>query len=504
MLLTIIGMITFVNYTLISWIMGGSSAKDAESATQVKIVPTEKDYPVFARSRGLDDTVERPSVEKERIRSSMRIKSVIKARSNSAEAFYDKNVIEAINQELDEEMLMPPPEAMNFEVPPGFEESEQQRRKTREATNIEFNGFGKIERQGERIHSMLERHGRLNDLLEEEEKEIITTNERLKTLLREESVMKPIGGKKGKSQDALLKGKPHDALRKVKALYEGNLVMDTNIADFIADGKADWTDDEYDPPPVNLKQSDMKANVTGKIEVDLPESAFTSRVFPEGQKLIKSMMKHAWEGYKAYAWGEDDLQPWRKKGMNCLGSQPLGLTITDSLDTLHLMDMKQEFNEGAEWVFTNLDFDKNDNIVSLFETNIRLLGGFLANYALTNDERFLDKAKDLGDRFMKNFSGKTIFPSNRLRINGKNDTSRASLYGSSYMSVTPAQVGTFSLEFGYLSHLTGNPIYREKAVAVIEALSKMETSIPGLYPGSITAGAKQQRFESKMCIFIQN
>ena len=41
--------------------------------------------------------------------------------------------------------------------------------------------------------------------------------------------------------------------------------------------------------------------------------------------------------------------------------------------------------------------------LSLFETNIRILGGLLAAYDLSQDERLLNKARDLADRLMPNF-----------------------------------------------------------------------------------------------------
>ena len=41
--------------------------------------------------------------------------------------------------------------------------------------------------------------------------------------------------------------------------------------------------------------------------------------------------------------------------------------------------------------------------LSLFETNIRIVGGLLAAYDLSQDSRLLDKAKELADRLMPNF-----------------------------------------------------------------------------------------------------
>jgi len=47
------------------------------------------------------------------------------------------------------------------------------------------------------------------------------------------------------------------------------------------------------------------------------------------------MVKHAWNGYVQYAWGENELRPMTKEGYsaNNFGKTKLGVTIVDSLDT---------------------------------------------------------------------------------------------------------------------------------------------------------------------------
>lgn len=49
-----------------------------------------------------------------------------------------------------------------------------------------------------------------------------------------------------------------------------------------------------------------------------------------------------------------------------------------------------EYEEAREWVATSLSFEKGD--VNLFETTIRVLGGLLAAYHLSNDDMYLHKA----------------------------------------------------------------------------------------------------------------
>ena len=48
----------------------------------------------------------------------------------------------------------------------------------------------------------------------------------------------------------------------------------------------------------------------------------------------------------------------------------LGLTLIDSLDTMYIMGLTDEFEEAKDWVGDSLDFSINKD-VNLFETTIR-------------------------------------------------------------------------------------------------------------------------------------
>lgn len=50
-----------------------------------------------------------------------------------------------------------------------------------------------------------------------------------------------------------------------------------------------------------------------------------------------------------------------------------------------------EYEEARDWIEKHLHFDVNKD-VNLFEVTIRVLGGLLSIYHLTNDDMFLSKA----------------------------------------------------------------------------------------------------------------
>lgn len=66
--------------------------------------------------------------------------------------------------------------------------------------------------------------------------------------------------------------------------------------------------------------------------------------------------------------------------MNTWGS--FSLTLIDALDTLIIMGNHTEFLRAVDLVLKNANTDANVN-VSVFETNIRVVGGLLSAHILS-------------------------------------------------------------------------------------------------------------------------
>lgn len=116
---------------------------------------------------------------------------------------------------------------------------------------------------------------------------------------------------------------------------------------------------------------------------------------------VQRAMQFAWQGYTKYAFGYDELKPQSAVGENGWGGQ--GITLVDALDTLWLMGMRDEFYAARDWVRDSLNHGGTTGFTSLFETTIRDLGGLLSAYDLSDDQAFLTKAVDLGDRLLHGF-----------------------------------------------------------------------------------------------------
>jgi mannosidase alpha-like ER degradation enhancer 2 len=194
-----------------------------------------------------------------------------------------------------------------------------------------------------------------------------------------------------------------------------------------------------------------------------------SRTQPARQKFdaqIRDEFMHAWNGYKKYAWGHDDLRPLTKTHHDWYG-QSLLMTPVDSLDTMIVMGLNDEADATREYIAKNLSFDK-DIYVQNFEITIRLLGGLLSSYQLTGDKRLLNLAEDLGNRLLPVFDSPTGMP--YRFVNLKTGKVRGA-------ESNPAETGTLLIEFGALARLTNRPIFYDKAKRALVETYKRRSAI---------------------------
>lgn len=191
---------------------------------------------------------------------------------------------------------------------------------------------------------------------------------------------------------------------------------------------------------------------------------------PENARQVEivAAFKHAWSAYKTYAWGHDELKPISKSYQEWMS---VGLTIVDSLDTLVIMGLNEEFALARKWVSESLTFEHNGE-VQLFEMTIRVLGGLLSAFHLSGDKVFLEKAKELGDKFAPCFRGVTKIPCNRINLKKQE---------ASFIEISTAESGSIQLEFTDLSRSTNDSTYEVEAGNVswhLHGLEKMDGLVP--------------------------
>ena len=188
-------------------------------------------------------------------------------------------------------------------------------------------------------------------------------------------------------------------------------------------------------------------------------------------KEVRTMFYHGYDNYMKHAFPKDELCPVSCTGTNTLSGGGMFLTLVDTLDTLLVLGNESEFCKQVEFLSTELDFDLNLN-ASVFETNIRVLGGLLTAHLLIEEEQaicptyageLLKIAYDLGTRLLVAFDTPTGIPYGTVNLRHgipKNESNITSLAGG----------GTFILEFGVLSALTGDHLFLDAALRSITAL----------------------------------
>ncbi|KAF2766821.1 seven-hairpin glycosidase [Teratosphaeria nubilosa] len=198
--------------------------------------------------------------------------------------------------------------------------------------------------------------------------------------------------------------------------------------------------------------------------------------FPTNQTLrattIIQQFRLAWHGYKTYAFPNDELRP--KNNTFANNRNGWGLTAIDALDTAVIMRQQDIVDEILDFVPT-IDFTRNHSptvvSTSLFETNIRYLGGLMGAYDLLqgpfadmvgNRTRhvaaLLSQAKSLADTLKFAFDTPTGIPVNDLFLDNQTFTPDDQLDDGTYVAGL-AQLGTLCLEWQHLSDLTGEPEY---------------------------------------------
>ncbi|XP_020726223.2 ER degradation-enhancing alpha-mannosidase-like protein 3 isoform X2 [Odocoileus virginianus] len=212
----------------------------------------------------------------------------------------------------------------------------------------------------------------------------------------------------------------------------------------------------------------------------------------EKQKLgnqVLEMFDHAYGNYMEHAYPADELMPLTCRG-RVRGQEPsrgdvddalgkFSLTLIDSLDTLVVLNKTKEFEDAVRKVLRDVNLD-NDVVVSVFETNIRVLGGLLGGHSLAimlkekgeymqwYSDELLQMAKQLGYKLLPAFNTTSGLP--YPRINLKFGIRKPEARTGTETDTCTACAGTLILEFAALSRFTGATIFEEYARKALDFL----------------------------------
>ncbi|XP_077134902.1 ER degradation-enhancing alpha-mannosidase-like protein 3 isoform X3 [Ranitomeya variabilis] len=212
------------------------------------------------------------------------------------------------------------------------------------------------------------------------------------------------------------------------------------------------------------------------------DAAMTKEEKSQLRVQVLEMFDHAYGSYMLHAYPADELMPLTCRG-RIRGQEPsrgdvddalgkFSLTLIDTLDTLVVLNRTHEFEDAVRKVINDVNLD-NDIVVSVFETNIRVLGGLLGGHSVAimlkekgeqmlwyNDE-LLHMAKELGYKLLPAFNTTSGLP--YPRVNLKFGIRRPEARTGTETDTCTACAGTLILEFAALSRFTGIAIFEEHA-----------------------------------------
>lgn len=227
-----------------------------------------------------------------------------------------------------------------------------------------------------------------------------------------------------------------------------------------------------------------------KIQYDFATESEEARTTRQSRlKRVKDEIERAWGGYKRFAWMHDELSPVSAKYRDPFCGW--AATLVDSLDTLWIAGLKEDFDRAAKAV-KEIDFTITErNEIPVFETTIRYLGGLLAAFDVSGGhdggyDVLLEKAVELAEILMGIFDTPNRMPV--LYYNWKPEHAsqphRASRVGV-------AELATLTMEFTRLAQLTKENKYYDAVNRITDALVEMQeagrSQVPGLFPENIDA-----------------
>ena len=216
-----------------------------------------------------------------------------------------------------------------------------------------------------------------------------------------------------------------------------------------------------------LNPSDYTMKFIDRLEID------------RQKKRVKDMFIESYDAYMMNAFPAPELRPLTCEGGTFdLVKVPM-VTLIDTLDTLVIMQNYTEFRRAIKLVCSHLrNFDIDVN-VSVFETNIRVLGGLLSAHLFAIDERLgiyhpsltstvykgcmLRLAEDLAKRMLPAFNTTTGIPFGTVNL-------RKGVPKGETVVASTAGAGSLLIEFEILSTLVNNDVYGIAALKAVKGI----------------------------------
>lgn len=244
------------------------------------------------------------------------------------------------------------------------------------------------------------------------------------------------------------------------------------------------------PKPVDVHAIHSPHQSDSFHSLQLPTSRLSSNAsfrhrhstFNYRQKDVRHVTSATYRAYMKSCLGRDEFDPATNL---CHDWFNIGLTTLDTLDTLILMHLDEEYNESRQWAAKHLTFETMEESVSGFELIIRALAGLMSAHQLTGDRLWKHKAHKLADLLLPSFNvSKTGCMPQSIYV-GKQHAEEQNTHGSFSDYASPADSGSTQLEIRAVGDLIGDVRF-SKAVdkcikTMIEKLPNTNRTVPVVF-----------------------
>ncbi|CAK5270522.1 unnamed protein product [Mycena citricolor] len=192
---------------------------------------------------------------------------------------------------------------------------------------------------------------------------------------------------------------------------------------------------------------------------------------------VEEIFVKTWDAYEKYAFGFDELLPVSLAGENDLGGW--GASIVDALGTMLVMGREDLFNATLPyWETVDFNSSPEAGTVSVFETTIRFVAGFISAYQLSGEQHpiLIQKAQQVADKLAFSWINGNVI--NYGHIDFSDNAPAIAL-------TNIAEAGTLTLEWHLLTQYTGNQTYANLTKNAVLHMANLATPLPGLAPQSI-------------------
>lgn len=222
-----------------------------------------------------------------------------------------------------------------------------------------------------------------------------------------------------------------------------------------------------------------------------PEPQSKRSVRQQRQRDVVNVISRSWRSYRKHAFPQDELKSISGTSQDTYGNW--ALTLVESLDTLWIAGLKEEFKEAVELVpQINFNSTIDQEGIDVYDVTSRLLGGLISAYELSWNLRLKEKTVELATILHAAFDTPNGMPNVYWDVLA----TRRSAKQQAPVNATIGDIGGLAMEFTRLAIVTQDPKWYDAVARIMGALVEQQesTQYPGMFP--VLCNARDKSFKN--------